>query len=288
MENILELRQVSKTYPKSNFMLDKVSFSLPYGAILGIVGENGAGKTTTIKTILGLIQKDAGTIAIFGKQEEEIDFSVRNQIGVVFVGNNFPDTLTPKELSGLLRAVYPVWNENKYFASLKKLSLPTDKKIKTFSAGMKRKLSIAAAVSHQSRLLILDEATSGLDPVARDEILDMFLEFVQDESHSILVSSHITSDLEKIADYILFIHQGKVVFQKPKDELRYKYAIIKCGAAQFHKLEKSEILACRKQEYEWQVLVADKDAARRKYPKAVIDPATMDEIMLFYVKGEQE
>jgi ABC-2 type transport system ATP-binding protein len=153
---------------------------------------------------------------------------------------------------------------------------------------MKMKLSIAVALSHGSKLLILDEATSGLDPVVRDDILDMFLDFVQDESNSILVSSHITSDLEKVADYIVFIHNGKVVFNKPKDELRYKYGIIKCGAAQFDALDKQDIVAYRKQDYAWEVLVADKGSAQKKYPNAVIDPATIDDIMLLYIKGERK
>ena len=151
---------------------------------------------------------------------------------------------------------------------------------------MKMKLSIAVALSHHSQLLILDEATSGLDPVVRDDILDMFLEFVQDEGHSILVSSHITSDLEKVADYIVFIHQGKVVFVKPKDELRYQYGVLRCGKAQFEEIDRADMVAWRRQDYEWEVLVADREAARRKYPKAVVDPATIDEIMLLYVKGE--
>lgn len=149
------------------------------------------------------------------------------------------------------------------------------------------KLSIAVALSHDSKLLILDEATSGLDPVVRDDILDMFLDFIQDEENSILVSSHITSDLEKVADYIVFIHNGKVVFSKSKDELIYRYGIIKCGSAQFDSLDKSDIIAYRKQDYEWQILVADRAAAQKKYPKALIDPATIDEIMLMYVKGEK-
>ena len=147
------------------------------------------------------------------------------------------------------------------------------------------KLSIAAAFAHHPHLLILDEATSGLDPVVRDDILDMFLEFVQDEEHSILVSSHITSDLEKVADYIVFIHEGKMIFCMPKDELLERYGIIKCGAAQFDAVDKNDIVAYRKQDYEWQILVADREKAAKKYPKAMVIPAAIDEIMLLYVKG---
>ena len=196
--------------------------------------------------------------------------------------------LSARKLNNVLKNIYSTWDENGYFSLLQKMSLPTDKKIKEFSKGMKMKLSIAVALSHHSKLLILDEATSGLDPIVRDDILDMFLDFVQDENNSILVSSHITSDLEKVADYIVFIHKGKVVFSKPKDELKYQYGIIKCGVAQFDAIDKEEIIAYRKLDYEWEVLVADRTAAHKKYPKAVIDPATIDEIMLLYVKGEMK
>ena len=155
------------------------------------------------------------------------------------------------------------------------------------SVPLLRELALAVAFSHHAKLLVLDEATSGLDPVVRDDILDLFLEFVQEEDHAILVSSHITSDLEKVADYIVFLHQGRVVFCKPKDELRYRYGVLRCGQAQFADLDPADMVACRRQDYEWEVLVADRDAARRKYPKAVVDPDTMDEIMLLYVKGER-
>lgn len=283
-DNALIVKGLTKKY--NDFVLDGVSFSVPRGTIVGLIGENGAGKSTIINAILGLKNKDAGTVEILGKQEQEIDNSIRNQIGVVFDGSNFPDGLSPKKLNNVFKNIYAGWDESGYFTLLKKLSLPVEKKVKEFSKGMKMKLSIVVALSHHSKLLILDEATSGLDPVVRDDILDMFLDFVQDENNSILVSSHITSDLEKVADYIVFIHNGKFVFSKPKDELRYKYGIIKCGAAQFEAIDKQDIIAYRKQDYEWQVLVSDKDSAQKKYPKAVIDPATIDDIMLLYVKGE--
>ena len=222
------------------------------------------------------------------KRKSKIDNTVREQIGVVLDGSNFPGSLSSQKLNNVLKNIYKSWDEQMYFSLLKKLALPSNKKFKEFSKGMKMKLSIAVALSHHSKLLILDEATSGLDPVVRDDILDMFLDFVQDEDNSILVSSHITSDLEKVADHIVFIHDGKVVFSKSKDDLIYRYGIIKCGVAQFEALDKSDIIAYRKQDYEWQVLVADKAMAQKKYPKALIDPATIDEIMLLYVKGEKK
>ncbi len=283
--NALDVSGLTKKY--RGFTLSDISFKVPQGTIVGLIGENGAGKSTILNAILGLIHKDAGTVTILGKSEQEAGLAVRNQVGAVFDSGNFPDGLTPKELNGLLKNVFLSWDEALFFSSLRRSSLPPDKKIKTFSKGMKMKLSIIVSFSHHSKLLILDEATSGLDPIARDDILDLFLDFVQDEEHSILVSSHITSDLEKIADHIVFIHEGRLLFSKPKDELLEKYGIVKCGAAQFNALDKQDTIAYRKQDHEWQALVADRDIARRKHPNAVIVPATIDEIMLLYIKGER-
>ena len=284
METILQVENLSKQY--TGFKLDNVSFSIPKGAIVGLIGENGAGKSTTINAILDLIRKDSGTVTFWGK-ELSSSKQLKEDIGVVFDGINFYETLTPAKVGKISAAAYNQWDESLYQDFLKRFQLPTDKEIKTFSKGMKMKLCIAVALSHKPKLLILDEATSGLDPVMRDDILDVFLEFVQDEDHSILISSHITTDLEKVADYIVFIHQGKVLFFKTKDELRYRYGIIRCGAALFEQIDKTEILAYRKDDYQWNVLVADKEKAKRKYRNAIVDNATIDDILLLYVKGEQ-
>ncbi len=281
MNNALSISGLTKTY--ADFTLDGVSFDVPVGSIVGLIGENGAGKSTTINAVLGLIQKEAGHVSLLGK--DTLDNETKEQIGVVFDGSNYPEILSPRKIDRIMKNVYDSWDESSYFRLLEQFSLPPDKPIKQFSKGMKMKLAITAALSHHSKLLILDEATSGLDPVIRDDILDMLLDFVQEEDHSILVSSHITGDLEKIADYIVFIHEGKVVFSKPKDELMEQYGLIKCGAAQFDALDPSDIIAYRKMDYEWQVLVSDRDAMQRKYPKALIVPTTIDEIMLLYVKG---
>lgn len=283
MNHALTISGLTKTYP--DFVLDHVSFTVPSGSIVGLIGENGAGKSTTIHAALGLIQKEAGHAVILGK--EELDAETREQIGVVFDGSNYPEILSPKKISRVMKHIYRSWDEPAYLRLLKQFSLPPDKPIRQFSKGMKMKLAITAALSHHSKLLILDEATSGLDPVIRDDILDMLLDFVQDEEHSILISSHITSDLEKIADYIVFIHDGKVVFSKPKDELTEQYGIIKCGAAQFDAIEKSDIIVSRKMDYEWQVLISDRDKMQKKYKDALIVPAAIDEIMLLYIKGEK-
>lgn len=283
-KNALTVSGLAKNYKE--FSLSDVSFEVPQGAIVGLIGENGAGKSTTLNAILGLIHKDAGEISIMGSPIEELSLDMKEKIGVVFDGTNFSEELTPKKLNKLLKGIYTSWDEDFFVSLLKKLSLPFQKKIKSFSKGMKAKLSIAVAFAHHPKLLILDEATSGLDPIVRDHILDMFLDFVQDEENSILVSSHITTDLEKVADYIVFIHEGQLIFFKPKDELLEHYGIVKCGAAQFEALNQQVIIAYRKQDYEWQVLVSDRQSAEKKYPKAMVIPATIDEIMLLYVKGE--
>ena len=283
MNDALIISGLTKTY--KDFMLNGVSFSVPCGSIVGLIGENGAGKSTTINAVLGLIQKEAGSICVLGK--EQLDNEIKEQIGVVFDGNNYPEIFSARKLNRVMKDIYHSWEEHTFLNLLKKFFLPADKPIKQFSKGMKMKLAIAVALSHNSKLLILDEATSGLDPVIRDDILDILLDFAQDETHSILISSHITTDLEKIADYIVFIHEGQVVFSKPKDELIEQYGIIKCGAAQFEALDKLDIIVYRKMDYEWQVLVADRAAMKKKYPKTLIDSVSIDEIMLLYVKGER-
>lgn len=283
-KNALTVSGLTKKYKE--FSLSDISFEVPRGTIVGLIGENGAGKSTTLNAILGVVHKDAGEISIMGNPIEELKPDMKEKIGVVFDGTNFSEELTPKKLNKVLKGIYASWDEDFFVSLLKKLSLPLQKKIKSFSKGMKAKLSIAVAFAHHPKLLILDEATSGLDPIVRDDILDMFLDFVQDEENSILVSSHITTDLEKVADYIVFIHEGRLIFSKPKDELLESYGIVKCGATQFDALDKQDIIAYRKQDYEWQVLVADRHSAEKRYPKAMVIPATIDEIMLLYVKGE--
>ena len=285
MEPILQVEDLTKQYP--DFKLDHVSFSVPKGAIMGLIGENGAGKSTTINAILDLIRRDEGVVKFGGQELSSDSKSIKEDIGVVFEGINFYETLTPEKVGRISAAAYKQWDETLYNSYLKKLQLPPRKEIKTFSRGMKMKLGIAVALSHKPKLLILDEATGGLDPVMRDDILDLFLDFVQDEDHSILMSSHISTDLEKVADYITFIHKGNVLFCKQKDELRYHYGIIRCTTAQFDAIDKSEILAYRKRDYQWDVLVADKEKARRKYKASVVDDASIDDILLLYVKGDQ-
>lgn len=283
-ENILEIRELSKDY--GDFVLDKISFSLPRGVIMGLIGENGAGKSTTINCILNEIQKSSGTIRIFGKDHSTDEIEIKDKLGVVFDENHFPDIFTPEEIGKFMSGIYSAWEWQLYHQFLEKFELPKDKKIKDFSKGMKVKLAFAVALSHNAELLILDEATSGLDPIIRDDVLDMLIDFVQDESHSVLVSSHITSDLEKVADYITFIHKGKLIFTQDKDTLIDNFGIISCGAAVFDTINKSEVIAYRKEDYQFKVLVYNRTKAAKQYPNAIVSPATIEEIMLFYIKGE--
>ena len=287
MENILELQQICKSFPKSNFILDKLSFSLPYGSILGFVGENGAGKTTAIGCILNTVRKDSGMVKLFGKEMRDIDTDIREKIGVVYDGDNFPGFWTAKQLSQVMEGIYTQWDNALFQKYLEDFHLPVKQKIKNYSRGMTMKLAIAVALSHHPQLLILDEATSGLDPIMRDEMLDVFLEFVQEESHSILLSSHITSDLEKVADYITFIHNGKLILTASKNDLVYHYAVMRCRESQFLALDPGDIIAYRKRDFQIDVLVNNGKEAQRKYKGSVVDHVSVDEIMLLLVKGER-
>lgn len=285
MNDALKVEHVNKTYP--GFSLTDVCFELPKGSIMGLVGENGAGKSTIIKILLGLVQKDSGEVQILGERDLEKNKYVKEDIGVVFDEINFYETLTPVKVEKICKNAYKNWDSTAYALYLEQFSLPKDKEIKTFSKGMQVKLCLAVAMSHQAKLLLLDEPTSGLDPIVREELLDIFLEFVQDEEHAVLLSSHITTDLEKIADYITFLHKGNVIFSTSKDELIYHYGLVKCKEALLRQMDRGDILAYRKLDYSYEVLVADREMAGRKYPEAVIDPATIEEIMLLYVKGEK-
>ena len=287
MNAILEVKNVSKQYHKSDFQLNDISFSIPKGAIMGFVGENGAGKTTTIGCILNTLIKDSGTVKVFGREMTDHTTDIRDDIGVVYDKNPFPEHLTPVKIAPVMRRIFTNWDDDLFKQYLTTFKLPEKKKIKTFSRGMTMKLAVAVALSHHPKLLILDEATSGLDPIVRDDILNVFLDFVQDENHSILLSSHITSDLEKIADYITFIHDGSIVFSDTKDSLIYNYAVMRCKHAQFEEVDKEDILAYRKHDYQVDVLINDRRAAERKYRDIVIDNVSIEEIMLMLVRGEK-
>lgn len=287
MNSTLILKNVNKKYEKSNFAIKDISFSVPEGSIVGFIGENGAGKSTTMNCILNVIRRDRGTIEIFGREMTDEDIDIRENIGVVYDSNNFPEHLTAKQLADILGRIYSKWDDFCFEQFLRRFGLPESQRIKTYSRGMSMKLAIAVALSHDSKLLILDEATSGLDPIMRDEILDVLLEFVKQENHSILLSSHITSDLEKIADYIVFIHNGEIILNKTKDELIYEYGVIRCSENDFHNILSEDILSSMKKDYQIDVLIKNKKLMEKKYKNLIIDSVSLDEIMLLLAKGER-
>ncbi len=285
VSNAIEIENLNKKF--KGFELKNISFNVPKGCIVGFVGENGAGKTTTLKSILNLINRDSGTIKILGMDTIKEEKKVKENIGVVLDGCNFHDNLKTGDISKMMACIYKNWNKERYDQYLKKFKLPNDKAIKEFSRGMKMKLQIAAALSHEPKVLILDEATSGLDPVIREEILDVFMEFIQDEEHAILISSHITSDLDKIADYLVFIHQGEILLNEEKETMLSRMGILKCGEEDFRRLDQDDYIRYRKNHFSFEILVNDKQSIKKKFPEAIVDRATIEEIMLFYVKGEK-
>lgn len=285
MEYAINVTGLCKSY--QDFALDNVSFAVPKGSIMGFIGENGAGKSTTIKAMLNLIHRDAGTVEILGMDLNGHEKEIKERIGVVFDECCFHDNLTPADISKILGNIYQNWDGKLYQKYLAQFGLDEKKKIKEFSRGMKMKLGIAAALAHRPDVLILDEATSGLDPIVREEILDIFLDFIQDENHAILISSHITSDLDKIADYLTFIHHGRIILSDGRDDLMDSMGIVKCGIEDLAKIEKDQIIRYRKNQFGCEVLVRNKRSFAAGHPNMVIDPVTTEAIMLFYSRGEE-
>lgn len=284
-DRAIVVNNVVKQY--DNFKLNHINFEVPKGSIMGFVGENGAGKTTTIKAILDLISIDEGEISILGSDSRNISKEKKALIGVVLDGSNLHDNLNIDNINQVMRRIYPNWEEKTFFHYIRKFQLPEKKIVKEFSRGMKMKLSIAIALSHQAKLLILDEATSGLDPMVRDEILDIFLDFMQDEEHTILLSSHIISDIEKIADYVTFIHRGNIVFSKNKDDLIYQHGIVHCKKEEVGDIDRSYIVGVRENRYGAEVLIQNKNAFQRRYHNLKVDRTSIEEIMLFISRGKE-
>lgn len=283
MNNILEIKDLCKKYDK--FELKNVNINLPKGMIMGLIGENGAGKTTTIKAILNTLSDYIGEIKVFGLDNKREEKKVKEDIGVVLDDSFLSEYLSPKDINKIMRNFYKNWDEKLFFKYMEDFKLPIEKMSKEYSSGMKMKLKIATALSHHPKFLILDEPTSGLDPVARNDILDIFQEFIQDEEHGILVSSHITSDLEHIADYITFISEGNIIFTKTRDELLESYGIAKCTKEEFEKIDKNDYIKYKQNRYEYEVLIENKIEFNKKYNISVIDKPTIEEIMVIYIKG---
>ena len=285
MEKVLEVKDLCKKY--TDFELKNINFSIPKGMIIGLIGENGAGKTTTIKAILNIINKDKGQVKIFGTDLHQNEKTIKQDIGVVLDDSFLSEYLTPKSITKIMHNFYPTWDEELYIKYLEKFKLPINKISKDFSNGMKMKLKIATALAHKPKLLILDEPTSGLDPVARNDILDIFQEFIEDGEHSILLSSHITSDLEHIADYIIFINNGELIFTKSKDELTENFGIVRCDEKTFNSFAKNDYIKYKKSKYNYEVLIENKNDFKNKYNISIIDKPTIEDIMLIYIKGEK-
>ncbi len=284
MDYAIELNGLTKKY--GNFQLDNITFKVPKGSIMGFVGENGAGKTTTIKSMLNLVNTDGGKITLLGMDTVKDNKMIKEQIGVVFDESYFHENLFVTDIQKIMPRIYAKWDKDLFEQYINKFKIPKGKIVKGLSNGMKMKLSIAVALSHNAKLLILDEATSGLDPIIRDEILDIFLEFIQKEDHTIFISSHITSDLEKIADYITFIHEGKIVFCENKDDLIYNYGIVHCKKEEVKRLKQSNIIGIRENKYGCEVMVNNKKEVEREHRDFIVDTTTIEEIILYKVKGK--
>ena len=282
-ENAIEINGLTKRY--DGFTLDNVSLAVPRGSIMGFVGQNGAGKTTTIRALLGINRPDSGSIKLFGQSPDKNEAAIKSRIAVVFDELPFHECLNALQLDKIMRELYPKWDSGVFAAYLERFSLPRKKKFSQLSKGMKMKLQIAAALSHGAELLIMDEATSGLDPVVRSEMLDVFLEFIADEGHSILMSSHITSDLERIADSITFIHGGKILLSDQKDVILDDHRIIKCGADELSCIDSDDIISIRKSQFGCEAMVKNFSRNGHKYSNMIADRAALDEILLFAVKG---
>lgn len=286
MDKVLELKNVTKDY--GDFKLDNVNLSVTKGSICGFIGQNGAGKTTTISLILDIIKRDAGDIQVFGEDILENPTAIKERIGVVFDEMGFHDFMTATQISKMMANIYKNWDEAVFFDYLEKFSLPRKKRCGAFSRGMRMKLQIAVAMSHGAELLIMDEPTSGLDPIVRNEILQIFQEFVMEENHTILLSSHITTDLERIADEVVFINKGKIVLAGNKDEILETHGLMKCKKNDMEKIDKSDIISTRPSAFCTEVLVADRQACAKKYPKVTMEQTTLEDIMIFYVnRGSQ-
>ena len=284
MENLIEIQGLCKHY--KDFTLDHIDLTVPEGQIVGLIGENGAGKTTTLKAVLGVIRPDGGAIRLLGGDPG--DPAIRSQVGVVFEDSYFYGGLCARQIDRIMAGIHATWDSTLFHGYCRRFDLEEGKPVKDFSRGMRMKMSLATALAHRPKLLVMDEATSGLDPVVRGEMLDLFLEFIQDEGHGVLMSSHITADLERIADQIAYIHKGKLLFQQDKDLLLEDMAILRCSAGEIDSLPKNLVVARRGGAYGSAALVRHPQNVRRLLPSAVLDRADIDEIMQFISGGDKQ
>lgn len=281
--NALEIYNLRKQY--GDFLLNDISLTLPSGCIMGLIGENGAGKSTTIQLIMNAVVPDGGSVNVLGTDHQSPEFNARKEeIGVVLDEAYFPEVLNAKQVNEIMKITYRRWEEACYFQYLKRFHLPEGKAFKDYSRGMKMKLAIAVAMSHQPKLLILDEATGGLDPIVRDEILELFYEFTRSEEHSILISSHIVSDLEKLCDYIAFLHEGRLVLCQEKDRILEEYGIVRVQKANFEAIPQEAVMGMRATDYAVEALVR-----RSELSSAFsVEHTTIEDIILLLVKGGKD
>lgn len=285
MENVIEISNLNKKY--DTFQLKDVNLAVAKGSVMGVVGENGAGKTTLIRLMFNMIHKDSGSIKIFGMDSVKDEKKIKEQTAMVMDDAFFYENIKAEEISSIMSSLVKSWDDRLFREYMDRFELPAGKIVKDFSKGMRAKIRIITAMARRPKLLILDEATSSLDPIVRNEILDLFRDFMQEEEHSIFMSSHITGDLEKTADYITFINKGRIVFSEPKDDLLYDYGILKCGASDFNRIDRSDIKGVRKNSFGCEILISDRKAVQSRYPEFIIDNVTIEEIMLFKVRGEK-
>lgn len=281
--NAIEINSIKKVY--DGFTLGELTFAVPKGVVMGFVGQNGAGKSTTIKSILNVIKLDEGNIKVLGYDSVSEEKMYKDDIAVVFDSLPFHEGLNARKVDSVLKSIYKHWDSETFFNYLKRFNLPEKKKLGDFSKGMKMKLQIATALSHDAKLLIMDEATSGLDPVVRSEMLDVFMEYMQDEEHTIFMSSHITSDLEKIADCVTFIHNGNLLLSGYKDEILENHGIIQCEEEYIKEIDDADIVSIRRNDFGTSVMIKNRVENGSRYVGAVMDNATLDDILLFYVRG---
>ena len=274
--NAIELHGLEKHYPDFDL---KIDLTLPKGCILGLVGENGAGKSTTIRMLLGMTRPDGGSLRVLGREQAD-----KEEIGVVLDEPAIPECLTPRQLGKVMAGIFRSWDPAAYEGYLKKLSLPENKKFREFSRGMKMKLSIAAALSHRPKLLVLDEPTSGLDPVVRDEVVELFADFTRDEEHAVLISSHIVSDLEKLCDYVAFLHKGRLLLCEEKDALREQYGLAQLSREDFEALDPAAVIGSRRSPYGISAILR-RDAVPAGLP---LEPVSIEDLFILMVKeGEK-
>lgn len=285
MNHAIEVKNLNKNYDE--FSLKNINFTVPSGTVVGLIGQNGAGKSTLISAMLGLIDSQYEMNKLLGKDIKQNEKDIKEDIAVIFDQTHYNQEFTPLFIGKILSKIYKTWDQNKFIDYLDKFNIPKSKKIKKFSKGMKMKMEFALAFSHDTKLLILDEATSGLDPIFRNEVLDILREYTEDENHSILISSHITSDLDKIADYIAFIDNGEILFTKPYDEIRDEYGMLTCKEETFKTLNEEDIIAYQKETYGYKVLLKNKHEIRKIFTDLVIENASIEDVMLYYIKGDK-